>query len=391
MKHHADVIIVGGGVIGCAIAYDLLRLSPDIQVTIIEKDTSYKQSSTILSDGNLRTQFNLEENIRISQYGLEMINRFADEMTVGDDRPDVAFRQQGNLFFIPEAGRKEAEQRLTLQQTLGCSVEWLTPDDIQEQYPWLHVPEASGATYGSGDGTLDPWAVLSGYKNKVIDLGATFLEAEVASLLTDARRITGVQLRNGDEIAAPVVVNAAGAWAGQLAQTANIDLPIQPVKRQVFIVESTFTPQTTIPLLLFPSGLYVIHENDNLFMLGKSFADDPVGFLFDWDQSMFYDRIWEELVGYIPSFDRLKVRHGWAGLYAMNTLDHNAILGEWGELVGFYLANGFSGHGFQQCFAVGRYLAELILGLTPTLDLSRFSPQRILDNAPVFESQQLII
>jgi glycine/D-amino acid oxidase-like deaminating enzyme len=119
--------------------------------------------------------------------------------------------------------------------------------------------------------------------------------------------------------------------------------------------------------------------------------DDPVGYKFTWDRRVFINTLWPELVELVPAFDQLKVARGWAGLYAVNTFDGNAILGEWPELNGFFLANGFSGHGFQQCHAVGRYIAELILGQPPTLDLSIFSPQRILDNKPVFESQRRLI
>ena len=126
-------------------------------------------------------------------------------------------------------------------------------------------------------------------------------------------------------------------------------------------------------------------------MCGKSLADDPIGYDFSWDQGLFTERLWPELVDHIPAFDRLKLASGWAGLYAVNTLDGNAILGEWPELEGFFLANGFSGHGFQQAHAVGRYLAELILGQPPALDLSIFSPQRILEGKPVFESQRRLI
>src|SRR4030095_15459697 len=112
---------------------------------------------------------------------------------------------------------------------------------------------------------------------------------------------------------------------------------------------------------------------------------------FTWERKVFEEIVWPELVNYIPEFDRLKILRGWAGLYEVNTLDGNAILGEWPELRGFYLANGFSGHGFQQCHAVGRYIAELILGQALILDLSIFSPQRIIENQPVFESRRKII
>jgi glycine/D-amino acid oxidase-like deaminating enzyme len=113
--------------------------------------------------------------------------------------------------------------------------------------------------------------------------------------------------------------------------------------------------------------------------------EDPVGFDFTWDQNRFMDRLWLELAEFVPAFERLKLVRGWAGLYAVNTLDGNAILGEWPELKGFYLANGFSGHGLQQGPAVGRYISELITGATPTLDLSIFGPQRVLEGTPLAE------
>jgi FAD-dependent oxidoreductase domain-containing protein 1 len=137
---------------------------------------------------------------------------------------------------------------------------------------------------------------------------------------------------------------------------------------------------------VLPSGLYFRSETGGLILLGKSMEEDPVGFDFSWDDKRFTDRLWPELADFVPAFDTLKLIRGWAGLYAVNTLDGNAILGEWPELMGFFLANGFSGHGLQQGPAVGRYLAELITGQTPTLDLSKFSPERILERRPLSES-----
>ncbi|MCC6499972.1 MAG: FAD-binding oxidoreductase, partial [Anaerolineales bacterium] len=165
-----------------------------------------------------------------------------------------------------------------------------------------------------------------------------------------------------------------------------------PTKRQVTIVETNYRGEHVLPCLFLPSGLYVIHEGEGLFMVGKSFADDHIGMDdFTWERKTFEEKVWHELVEYIPEFDRLKILRGWAGLYEVNTLDGNAILGESSQVKGFYFANGFSGHGFQQCHAVGRYTAELMLNKPPTLDLSIFSVDRIAANKPVFESKRKII
>jgi len=386
-----DVIMVGGGVMGCATACYLLKADPDLKVAIVEMDPTYEKSSTALSDGNTRVQFNIKENIQMSLYGLEVMAKFAEEMAVGEQKPEIAFRQQGNLFLVDEESLAEAREGLELQQSLGCQVEWLSLEEIGSRYPLINPVKCVGGTFGPLDGVLDPYAVLMAYKGNAISMGAKFITNEVIELLYENKRVRGVRLTSGDELLARAVVNSAGAWATKLAKTAGIDLPVSPVMRQVFIVETEVQSDELLPAFFSPSGLYCIHEGENQFMVGKSLTEDPIGFEFAWSRSRFTEILWPELVEFVPSFDRLKVLRGWAGLYAVNTLDGNAILGEWPELSGYYMANGFSGHGFQQCHAVGRYIAELILEDTPSLDLSVFSPQRILTNEPIFESKRKLI
>lgn len=387
-----DVIIVGGGVMGCATAYYLLKFDPKLNVAILEMDPTYECASTPLSDGNTRIQFNIKENIQMSQYGLEVLARFAGEMEVEGVRPDPAFRQQGNLFVLDKASRDESHDGWLLQKSLGCEVEWLTPEGVQKYFPLYNLKDCVAGTFGPHDGTMSPMAVLTGYRKKAISLGAKYIQAEVAEILKQGNQVAGLKLTSGEILNSNIVMNAAGAWAASIGKTVGADLPVAPTKRQVTIVETNMHRENILPVLFLPSGLYVIHEGEGLFMVGKSFADDYIGTDdFTWERKTFEERIWPELVGYIPELDRLKILRGWAGLYEVNTLDGNAILGEWSPLKGFFLANGFSGHGFQQCHAVGRYIAELMLGKTPTLDLSIFSPQRILDDKPVFESRRKII
>ena len=387
-----DVILAGAGVMGCAIATYLLRQDNQLKVALVEKDMTYTYASTTLSDGNSRVQFNVKENIQMSQYALEVLANFANAMTVNGEKPDVAFRQQGNLFLTDETGRSEVTQGLALQQSLGCDVCWLSPSEAKNIYPLLNESLFVGATFGRQDGTMSPLAVLQAYKKKATALGATPIEAEVTEVLHQTGQVSGVRLRSGEMLQANAVVNSAGAWGTALAQTCGVEIPVEPVMRQVFILETAVRPPNILPLLLLPSGTYLIHEGHGLFMCGRSFSDDPVTTTdFSWQRSRFEERIWPELAEFLPAFDSLRVSDGWAGLYAVNTFDGNAILGEWPELRGFYLVNGFSGHGFQQCHAVGRYLAECILGLPHALDLSIFSPRRILENKPVFENKQKLI
>jgi len=392
MQNNYDVIIVGGGVMGCATAYYLLKFDPALNIAILEMDAAYAKSSTVLSDGNIRVQFNIKENIQISQYGLDVLKTFAEDMEAEGVRPDPAFRQQGNLFVLDEASLEESRAGWLLQTDLGGIVYWLTPEDVQREYPLYNLKDCVAGTLGVQDGTMSPFGLLMGYKKKVVAMGAKFTQAEVIEVLKHEDQITGVKLATGEILNGKIVMNAAGAWAPKIAQTVGVELPINPTKRQVTVIETNVRPEKVLPLLFLPSGLYVIHEGEGIFTVGKSFPTDYVGYDdFNWERKTFEDVIWPELVEYIPEFDRLKILRGWAGLYEVNVLDGNAILGEWPELKGFYLANGFSGHGFQQCFAVGRYIAELMLGKSPTLDLSIFSAQRILANNPVFESKRKII
>jgi FAD-dependent oxidoreductase domain-containing protein 1 len=386
-----DVIIVGGGIMGCSTAYHLMRADDRLKVAVVEMDPTYSQASTTLSVSNVRIQFNLKENIQISQYALEVLERFDEDMAVDDRKPDIAFRRQGNLFPVEKEGLDLAQKGLALQQSLGCQVEWLSPDEIQRRYP-LYNPEGYvGATLGPQDGTMDAYAVLMGYRDKARSLGAEMIHDEVVELLKTDDRCTGVRLASGGKMTARFVINCAGAWAAKLAQTAGVKLPINPTMRQVFALDPAVKPEGELPATILPSGLYIFTETGGLIICGKSLPDDPVGFDFVWDRKRFTDILWPELVQLVPAFDRLKIVRGWAGLYAVNTLDGNAILGEWPELKGFLLANGFSGHGFQQAHAVGRYLSELITGQRPTLDLSIFTPERILENKPVFEHELKLI
>lgn len=380
-----DVVIVGGGIMGSSTAYYLMKTDPSLKVAVIERDLSYARASTTLSLSNVRIQFSLEQNVQISQYTMEVLERFDEEMAVADRVPKVYFQRDGNLFLVDRANRDAAEQAFRMQKELGCRIEWWPPEKIKEQYPLYEPGELVGGTFGPGDGHIDAYAMLMAYKAKARSWGAEYIGDEVSQIQTGGRRVTGVALAAGQTLHAKHVINCAGAWAARIAETAGVKLPVVPVKRQVFALDTAVKPDRPLPLTVLPSGMYFRSETGGLILLGKSMDEDPVGFNFSWDDKRFQEILWPELVELVPAFDRLKLVRGWAGLYAVNTLDGNAILGEWPELKGFYLANGFSGHGLQQAPAVGRYLSELISNQTPSLDLAIFSPQRILENKPLSE------
>lgn len=386
-KNTYDVVIVGGGIMGSSSAYALMRADKKLKVAVVEMDPTYTRASTALSLANARIQFSLKQNIQISQYTFEVLEGFAETMAVGDAKPNIAYRREGNLFLIDESGRSAAKQALNLQKHLGCRVDWWSPEKIKQRYPLYDMSGLVGGTFGPQDGHFDAYAALMGYKAKARSLGAKYINDEVVELMSAKRRICGVILNSGERLTSKFVISCAGAWAARVAQTAGVKLPVEPVKRQVFALDPAVKPEGPLPLTILPSGLYFRTETGGQILLGKSMKDDPVGFDFNWDEKRFTEKLWPELAEFVPAFDTLKLTRGWAGLYAVNTLDGNAILGEWPDLEGFFLANGFSGHGLQQAPAVGRYLSELIVGIRPTLDLSIFRPERILENKPLGEGR----
>ncbi|MEX2323604.1 MAG: FAD-dependent oxidoreductase [Acidimicrobiia bacterium] len=387
---NADVVIVGGGAMGSATAYHLARLDRSLSVIVVEKDPTYRYSSTLLSDGNVRIQFSLEENIRISRYAFDVLETFADEMAVGEFRPDPSPRHQGNLFLATAEDEAAARHGMERQQALGCEVEWLDADEVARRYPAYAGPGYVGGTFSQFDGSVDPNAVLHGYRRKAVSLDVEYLTGEVSRLIAGDGAMTGVELADGTRIDAPIVMNAAGAWCADLAGTVGVELPVLPVMRTVFTVETRIR-DPKLPSVFLPNGLYVIPEHEGTFATAWSLPDDPVGFDFTFKRDRFESVIWPTLSKEMPAFETLHLAGGWTGLYEVNTLDANAILGEWPEMQGLWLANGFSGHGFQQCHAVGRYIAESMLGITPFLDLSRLGPERIMRNEPYAEHAGRII
>lgn len=386
-----DVLIVGGAATGWATAHHLNLADPSLSVTVIEQDPTLARSSTMLSESNLRIQFNLDENIAMSKYGLECIDNFGTLLEVDGERPHVDRRKQGNLFLVDEAGRDSAMTGLKNQRRFGGNVEWLEISEIEERFPVAASDDFVGATFGPDDGPVDATGVVNGYRRRAIHGGVERMTAQVESLVTEGDRISGVTI-DGEVHGADVVVVAAGAWSPKLLETVGVSVPVDPVMRTVYVVEGGFTRFGQFPSIFLPSGAYVFPELGPAVLMAWSTDDDPVGFDFTpAPRSHFYEVIWPEIATHLPAFDSLEVVRSWAGLYAQNRLDANAIIGEWPGIDGLYVATGFSGHGYQHCHAMGRRLAELITGHTPSIDLTRFGPQRILSGDAYPENPGRII
>ena len=383
-----DIIIVGGGVMGSSIAYNLANDGFNGRIAVFEKDPTYEFSSTTLSAGGIRLQFSTEVNIRLSQYGVNFYEKFDEVMAVNGEGAHAEFRQPGYLFLANEKNWPLIKNHYQFQKSLGVEVELLSVEETLKIIPHLDPKGLVGASFGPRDGYLDPHGTLQGYIKKAKSLGVNYVYDEVTAILKDGPQVTGVTTRKGEKYAGSAVVNAAGPWAAEVGRMAGVDLPVEPVRRMVFVFQPSEIFDYDLPLVIDVTGLYFRHETGKVIMTGKSILDEPPGFNFKVDHSFFNQTLWPILADRVAVFDRLKLIRGWAGLYEINRLDSNALLGEHPEIKGFYVAIGFSGHGFQQAPAVGKTMSELIrLGRYETIDVSPLNYERIIHGKLVIEEE----
>lgn len=381
----ADVVIIGGAVIGSSIAYFLRREGFKGRVAVIEKDPGYQWCATGRSVASIRQQFSTPENVRLSQFGAGFFRSIKTEF--GPDA-DIAFRERGYMVMATSGGRATLAANVALQRSLGADIEFLEPADIIRLFPWLSVDDLGAAGWGrSGEGWIDPSSLLDLFRRGAIARGVDFVAAEATGIEMHKGRIERVRLGNGSTIATGTVVCAAGWHSAKVAALLGLSLPVAPKKRFVFVVDCK-TPLAGAGLMIDPSGVYFRPEG-RFFLAGSAppEEEDPDAEDFDIDHSFFDTRIWPILAARVPAMEALKVQNAWCCHYDVNTLDHNAILGCHPELPSFVMACGFSGHGLQQSPGVGRAIAELLThGQYRTIDLARFGFARIVENRPLRES-----
>jgi FAD-dependent oxidoreductase domain-containing protein 1 len=388
MARHFDVVIVGGGVMGCSVAY-WLAANPDFSGTIavIERDPTYARATTALSVGSIRQQFSTPENVLMSLFGAQFLAAIGDYLAVGDEAPSVSLVEGGYLFLATEAGRGILESNHRVQRPLGAQNVLLEAPALAERFPWLNTEGIALGSLGlRNEGWLDPYGLLQAFRRKALALGVHYRKGEVTGVERTATRVTAVSLADGESIACGALVNAAGPQAGAVAALAGIELPVRPRTRFVFVVDCRASVDCR-QLVIDPTGVYFRPEGRN-FLCGVSPPEtaDPDGENFEIDYSWFDNEVWPVLAHRVPAFAALKMLRAWAGLYEYNTFDQNAIIGPHPELANLHFINGFSGHGVQQSPAAGRALSELLAyGEFRTLDLGRFAYDRIPANRPVRE------
>jgi glycine/D-amino acid oxidase-like deaminating enzyme len=385
----ADIVIVGGGIVGSAVAY---FLSTDAtcagrRIVVIERDTTYGQGSTGRSAGGLRQQFSTPENIAMSQVTLGLLRSL--KTTFGGDA-DVGFREQGYLLLATREHRAILAGNVALQQSMAADIVLLEDDALAERFPWLSTENIAVAGFGrTGEGWFDPPSLAALFRKAAQARGVVLLRDRAIGIEAGAR-VDAVHLASGERIACGALVNAAGPWAGEVAALAGLRLPVEPRKRYVYVIDTREVSDAlhSGPLTVDPSGVWFRPEG-RLFLCGRSPVEGrepPVGDLDAVDHAFFQSDVWPLLAARVPAFESAKVINAWAGYYDTNMLDHNAVIGPHPDLANFYFANGFSGHGAQQAAAAGRAIAELILhGSFKTLDLSRFGYARIAAGQPLTE------
>ncbi len=389
MTDSYDVIIIGGGLTGCATAYFLAAGKFDGSVLVVERDPTYSNAPSARSTGGIRQQFSTPENIRIGLFGAEFVKNIDQTLSVDGEAPVVDFKERGYLILASPDTLSLMQENHAAQQQLGACIAYQTNDDLTVRFPWLATRGLAGGFLGlANEGWLDPYSLLQAFRRKAISLGVTVISDEVTRLRRRKDRVRELVLGSGRSLTPGVVLNAAGARdAVGLAAQVGIQLPVEPRKRCVFVFECREKIGHT-PQVILPNGVAFRHEGQRyLAVVAPPPERDPATTDFDIDYRLFDEIIWPALAERVPAFEAIKVTNAHSCHYDFNTLDENAILGHVPEVENFLVAAGFSGHGLMQSPAVGRALGELIeFGEYRTLDLARLGYERVLAGTPLLET-----
>ncbi|MCA3453864.1 MAG: FAD-binding oxidoreductase [Rhodobacter sp.] len=388
MTGSCDVMVIGGAVMGSSVAYWLTRMQPGLSVVVAEQDPSFARSSTALSVASIRQQFTTKVNVEISRFGIGFIRNFQQSLGVDVGIASLGLRENGYLFLTTTAaGAATLAEVAAMQRSCGAATEVWTPAQIAARFPWLSTEDVAAGSFGPRDeGWFDNMGLLNGFRAAAKAQGVRFVTDRVTGLKLDGGRVTDVLLEKAGPVACGAAVNAAGTRAAVICRMAGLDLPVEPRKRTVFVIDAPNARHPDAPLLV-DQGFYLRPEDRHWITATVPDADGPCDANdFDPDLHLFDEVIWPQLYARAPGFDAVKVVRHWVGHYAYNRLDQNAILGPHPAVPNLHLINGFSGHGLQQSPAVGRGVAEQILtSAWQSLDLSDLSVARILSGTPFRE------
>lgn len=364
----ADIVIIGGGVMGASTAYHLAKFS-DLDIVLLEKEEFFGLGATGRCAGGVRYQFATEINIKLSLESLPMLENFEQETGQPLD-----FRKMGYLFLLCNENEvKKFQHNLQLQHEFGVNTIWLSGEEIRKWLPYMNLHDVIAGTYNPDEGVVDPNSVVMGYINKARNMGVRpYNSVEVTGIETQSNKIVAVNTNLGS-IYTPLIVNATGPWAAQIGKFVNLDIPVNPVRRQWLTTTALPELPDDFPFVIdFGKSLYFHKEGEGV-LTGMSNPNEKPGF----DQSI--DPDWEVVhmeaaIQRLPMLEQAGMISHVAGLYEV-TPDAHPIIGPT-PIEGFYLITGFSGHGFMHGPIAGKLLSEIILGLQPTMDIQMLSLSR---------------
>jgi sarcosine oxidase, subunit beta len=381
----ADVLIVGGGIVGASIAYHLTAAGCR-NVLVIERETSQGKGSTGKSMGGVRAQFATPVNIQMSLYSIPFYAAF-DE-TLGHP---CGYRPQGYLFVATrEMHMKYLAANLERQIALGLkTARMVAADEIRSQFPQLKGDDIVGGSFCSTDGFVDPYSAMNGFTSWALEHGARLWKnTRVTGIKVERTQVTAVETSRGT-VETRTVVNAAGPWAAEVAAMAGVELPVEPLRRMLVPTEPFDRFPHTAPMIIDMTSGFHFRPESLGFLLAWNDPEETPGYKTDFEPT-FIEKVLTRAAERVPVFENLAVnpKRAWAGLYEV-TPDHHCILGAVDEVRGLFLANGFSGHGVMHAPSTGKILSDLILtGSTnivnpELLSVSRFATGRLLEETAV--------
>jgi FAD-dependent oxidoreductase domain-containing protein 1 len=389
MAQTADVVLIGGGIIGASIAYHLRQDGFSGRILVIERDTTYARAATPMSLGGVRQLYGVPSNIQLARYSLQFYERFDELMSGRWGQAQAHFHQRGYLLLLDDQNRDAWFRRYEVQRQMGVEVQMLPPGQVHELFPHLYVGDVTYALFSQRDGYVNPRGALQGFVERSRELNCTWLQDEVIGFEAASGQTFNVQTRTAETISAPVLVIVSGAWAQHVAGLAGISLPVQPVRRQACYVTLARPLGYKLPMVIDRSDVHFRHdtETDNHLLISYIIRDEPPGFNFDWDSSQFEAHILPTLKRRLPACGDVQLQRGWAGHYAV-TPDENPILGPHPEFPGLFMATGYSGHGVMLAPASGKVLSEVIrLGRYETLDATPYRLERFATGELISDPQ----
>ena len=392
-KTSYDIVIVGGAIMGASAAWFLSDDKDfDGSVLVVEKDPTYEFCSTMHTNSCMRQQFSAELNVQISQFAADFVQNLPRYMGNDDRVPDLKVHSFGYMYLADNDGFADVlRSNHATQIAAGAATQLMTPDQIKAAYPFYNVDDVVlGSINLVNEGFWDATAVFDWWRKSARERGIEYVHNEVVAITKNAAgtRVENVTLASGEVIACGQVLNASGPRAIETAKMAGLTVPVEPRKRFSWIFSAATPLDRDLPLTIDPSGVHVRENGGGTYQCGAHSDIDPAVEYDDFhmDHSLWENHVWPILATRIPQFEAIKVQSEWAGHYAYNTFDHNAIMGPHTEVENFFFLNGFSGHGLQQSPAMGRGTAELMVhGAYKSLDLSPFNFDRIAQNRPIIE------